>query len=59
VDLLIRSSGEQRISNFLLWQLAYSELYFMDTFWPDFNKTEIDRAIQSYNNLDRRFGVTE
>ena len=56
VDLLIRSSGEQRISNFLLWQLAYSELYFTDTLWPDFNENELDKAILSYQNRDRRFG---
>ena len=56
VDLLIRSSGEQRISNFLLWQLAYSELYFTNTLWPDFNESEIDLAIDSYRGRDRRFG---
>jgi len=56
VDLLIRSSGEQRISNFTLWQLAYSELYFTDTLWPDFDEAELDLAIGSYQNRDRRFG---
>jgi len=56
VDLLIRSSGEQRISNFLLWQLAYSELYFTDTLWPDFDEVEVDKAIDSYQDRDRRFG---
>jgi undecaprenyl diphosphate synthase len=56
VDLLIRSSGEQRISNFLLWQLAYSELYFTNTLWPDFDEVEVDKAIDSYQDRDRRFG---
>ncbi len=56
VDLLIRSSGELRISNFLLWDIAYSELYFTDTLWPDFNEAELDKAIQSYNHRDRRYG---
>ena len=57
-DLFIRTGGEQRISNFLLWQLAYSELYFTDTFWPDFNGTELDKAIVSYQQRERRFGRT-
>ncbi|SMN11170.1 Undecaprenyl diphosphate synthase [uncultured Candidatus Thioglobus sp.] len=56
VDLLIRSSGEQRISNFLLWDIAYSELYFTDTLWPDFNETELNKAIESFNHRDRRYG---
>ena len=56
VDLLIRSSGEQRISNFLLWQLAYSEMYFTNTLWPDFDEVEVDKAIDSYQDRDRRFG---
>ncbi|CAC9466332.1 polyprenyl diphosphate synthase [bacterium endosymbiont of Bathymodiolus sp. 5 South] len=56
VDLLIRSSGEQRISNFLLWDIAYSELYFTDTLWPDFNASELDQAIESFNHRDRRYG---
>ena len=56
VDLLIRTSGEQRISNFLLWQLAYSELYFTDTFWPDFDEGEVDKAIAWYSGRERRFG---
>ncbi|MBT6915536.1 MAG: di-trans,poly-cis-decaprenylcistransferase [Candidatus Marinimicrobia bacterium] len=56
VDLLIRSSGEQRISNFMLWHLAYSEMYFTNTLWPDFNETEFDLAIDSYQLRDRRFG---
>ena len=55
-DLLIRTSGEQRLSNYLLWQLAYSEFYFTDVPWPDFTKEELIRAIEQYNNIDRRFG---
>jgi len=55
-DLLIRTSGEQRISNFLLWQLAYTEFYFTDVLWPDFTKKELARAIEQYNERDRRFG---
>lgn len=55
-DLLIRTSGEQRLSNFLLWQLAYSEFYFCDCHWPDFDKNELIKAIESYNQRDRRFG---
>ncbi len=57
-DLFIRTGGEQRISNFLLWQLAYSELYFTDTLWPDFNAAELDMAIASYKMRERRFGRT-
>ena len=57
-DLFIRTSGEQRISNFLLWQLAYSELYFTDTYWPDFGAAELDKAIASYQQRERRFGRT-
>jgi undecaprenyl diphosphate synthase len=57
-DLFIRTGGEQRISNFLLWQLAYSELYFTDVLWPDFNAAELDRAIHSYQQRERRFGRT-
>ena len=57
-DLLIRTGGEQRISNFLLWQIAYSELYFCDTFWPDFNAEELHRAIADYQSRERRFGKT-
>lgn len=57
-DLFIRTGGEERISNFLLWQLAYSELYFTDTYWPDFDATELDKAIASYQNRERRFGRT-
>lgn len=55
-DLLIRTSGEQRLSNYLLWQLAYSELYFTDVLWPDFTKEDLLKAIESYNNRDRRYG---
>lgn len=58
VDLLIRTSGELRISNFLLWQIAYSELYFTDTLWPDFTKEELHKAILNYQNRERRFGKT-
>ncbi|AMP00941.1 di-trans,poly-cis-decaprenylcistransferase [Collimonas arenae] len=57
-DLFIRTGGEQRISNFLLWQLAYSELYFTDTYWPDFGAAELDKAIASYQQRERRFGRT-
>lgn len=56
IDLLIRTSGEYRISNFMLWQMAYAELYFTETLWPDFDEKEMDKAIESYNNRDRRFG---
>jgi undecaprenyl diphosphate synthase len=56
-DLIIRTSGEMRISNFLLWQAAYSEFYFTDTLWPDFNKDEFLLAIQDYQRRDRRFGA--
>ena len=55
-DLLIRTSGEQRLSNYLLWQLAYSEFYFTDVPWPDFTKEELIRAIEHYNSRERRFG---
>ena len=57
-DLLIRTSGELRISNFMLWQLAYSELYFTTTFWPDFDKEELYKAIVDYQQRERRFGMT-
>ncbi len=57
-DLLIRTGGELRISNYLLWQIAYSELYFCDTFWPDFNAEELQRAIADYQNRERRYGKT-
>ena len=55
-DLMIRTSGEQRLSNWLLWQLAYTEFYFTDVLWPDFNKEELIRAVQYYNTRERRFG---
>lgn len=55
-DLLIRTSGEQRLSNFLLWQLAYTEFCFVDVPWPDFHEEELEKAIAQYNNRDRRFG---
>ena len=55
-DLLIRTSGEQRLSNFLLWQLAYSEFYFTDVHWPDFDRQELVKAIESYEKRDRRYG---
>jgi undecaprenyl diphosphate synthase len=58
-DLLIRTSGEQRISNFLLWQLAYSELYFTSVPWPDFDKNELAKAVEAYNNRDRRYGLVK
>ena len=58
VDLLIRTSGEHRISNFLLWQIAYAELYFIDVFWPDFNEAHLIGAIINYQNRERRFGKT-
>ncbi|WP_088340560.1 isoprenyl transferase [Robiginitalea sediminis] len=56
VDLLIRTSGEYRISNFLLWQIAYAELYFTDVFWPDFSEQHLLEALKSYQNRERRFG---
>jgi undecaprenyl diphosphate synthase len=56
-DLLIRTSGELRLSNYLLWQLAYTEFYFTDVLWPDFNKAELIKAIEYYNGRDRRFGA--
>ena len=55
-DLMIRTSGEQRLSNYLLWQLAYSEFYFTDVPWPDFSKEELEKAIEQYNHRDRRYG---
>ena len=57
-ELLIRTSGEQRISNFLLWQVAYAELYFSETLWPDFDKEELYKAILDYQGRERRFGKT-
>ena len=58
-DLLIRTGGEFRISNYLLWQLAYSELYFCDTYWPDFSEANLHKAIADYQGRQRRFGKTE
>jgi undecaprenyl diphosphate synthase len=57
-ELLIRTSGEQRISNYLLWQIAYTELYFTDTYWPDFKKEDLFKAIVEYQSRERRFGKT-
>ncbi len=57
-DLLIRTSGEQRLSNFLLWQLAYTEFYFADVHWPDFTKEDLERACEAYSKRERRFGGT-
>jgi undecaprenyl diphosphate synthase len=54
--LIVRPSGELRLSNFLLWQCAYSEFYFTDALWPDFDEAELDRAIEAYHARDRRFG---
>ena len=58
-DLLIRTGGELRISNYLLWQIAYSELYFCDTYWPDFDEEALHKAIESYQSRQRRYGKTE
>lgn len=55
-DLMIRTSGELRLSNYLLWQLAYTEFYFTEVAWPDFNEKELDKAIEGYNNRERRYG---
>jgi len=57
-DLLIRTGGEKRISNFLLWQLSYAELYFTDIYWPDFREREFNDALEAYQNRERRFGMT-
>ena len=59
VDLVIRTSGERRLSNFLLWQSAYAELYFTETYWPDFNAAELQKAFDFYASRDRRFGTVE
>ena len=56
-DLMIRTSGEERLSNFMMWQLAYTEFYFTDVLWPDFNKAELIKAIEYFNGRDRRFGA--
>jgi undecaprenyl diphosphate synthase len=58
LDLLVRTSGEERLSNFLLWEAAYAELYFTDTYWPDFGKEELYRALESFRRRERRFGRT-
>ena len=58
VDLLIRTGGEQRVSNFLIWQMAYSEFYFTDELWPDFDEASLNRSIDSFNDRERRFGKT-
>ena len=55
-DLLIRTSGEERISNYLLWQLAYSEFYFTEKYWPDFHEEELEEAIREYSKRQRRYG---
>ncbi len=55
-DLLIRTCGEQRLSNFLMWQLSYAEMYFTDAAWPDFNKAELEKAVEAYNHRERRYG---
>ena len=57
-DLFIRTGGEKRISNFLLWQLAYAELYFTDTLWPDFDADQLNLAVKEYASRQRRFGKT-
>jgi undecaprenyl diphosphate synthase len=57
VDLLIRTSGEMRISNFLLWQIAYSEIFFSPTLWPDFGEAEFVQILKDYQNRERRFGA--
>jgi undecaprenyl diphosphate synthase len=59
LDLLVRTSGEERLSNFLLWESAYTELYFTDTFWPDFGRDELIRALESFDRRERRFGLTQ
>ena len=58
-DLLIRTSGEQRISNFLLWQTSYAELYFTSVLWPDFDKNELAKAVEAYQKRDRRYGLVK
>jgi len=57
-DLLIRTGGDQRVSNFMLWQIAYSEIYVTPTYWPDFSKTDFMRAIEQFQSRERRFGLT-
>lgn len=58
-DLMIRTSGEQRLSNYLLWQMAYAELYFTPVAWPDFDEVELDKALEAYQNRDRRYGLVK
>ena len=58
LDLLIRTSGEERLSNFLLWEAAYAELYFTDTYWPDFGREHLIQALESFDGRERRFGRT-
>ena len=58
LDLVIRTSGEQRLSNFLLWEVAYAELHFTDTLWPDFRRAELFEALATYQGRERRFGLT-
>ena len=58
-DLLIRTSGEQRLSNYLLWQLAYTEFYFTDVLWPDFTKKDLEQAVEQYNKRERKFGTVK
>ena len=58
-DLIIRTSGECRLSNFLMWQASYSEFYFTDVLWPDFNKEELDKALEAYAQRDRRYGLVK
>jgi undecaprenyl diphosphate synthase len=58
LDLLIRTSGEERLSNFLLWEAAYAELYFTDTYWPDFGREQLSKALESFDQRERRFGLT-
>jgi undecaprenyl diphosphate synthase len=58
-ELVIRTSGEQRLSNFLLWQSAYSELHFSDCLWPDFDRAELERALREYGSRRRRFGARD
>lgn len=55
-DLLIRTAGEERLSNFLMWQLSYAEMYFTDTAWPDFTKEDLEKAVDAYNHRERRYG---
>jgi len=59
IDLLIRTSGEERISNFMLWQMSYAELYFTDVLWPDFSSEHLEKAVKSFNRRQRRFGLRE